>query len=272
MRSTSTQPTDLRETPMALRLLPAVAYVLTLIGILIGNGVIGPDRGVGQEGSIAGTDTLLKPAGTAFSIWSVIYLFLLAYVIWHALAAGARSARARAALPPAVASLVLNMVWILAVQLFDSAWGSVAVMIALLASLIVLHRRLAASVSASRVEQAVLDVAFGLYLGWINVATLANVTFASVLTWPDVGFAIQTALAVLVLVAALGVAWFVLPRVSEPISVGAAMAWGLSWIAVERITNEPRSAFVAGVAIAVAVLIVALVVLTVVRRRKTAAA
>lgn len=238
---------------MSLRLLPAATYVLTLVGVLLGNGVFGPEGGVGQAESLAATPTLLKPAGAAFGIWSLIYLLLLGYVIWQATDAGARSPRARVILWPAVGSLLLNAVWIVVVQVAGSVWGSVLVMLALLACLVLVQRGLAGHRPVGAVEKVLLGVTFGLYLGWINVATLANVTFAGVVSWPGVGAVVSRFLAVVVLAAALGVAAFVLPRVSEPVSVALAMAWGLSWIAVERLTTAPESLLVAVVAIAVAV-------------------
>lgn len=87
-----------RSTEGGWRFVPAAAYVVTILGILLGNGVFGGAESVGQEDSIAGTPTLITPAGPAFSIWGVIYGFLVGYVVWQALAPGARTPRMRALL------------------------------------------------------------------------------------------------------------------------------------------------------------------------------
>lgn len=237
---------------------PAIAMVVTLVGVVIGNGLLGSEESVGEEGSIASTQTLITPAGPAFSIWSLIYLFLFAYVIWQALPAGSRSARAPSVIAPAVASLVLNAAWIVVVLQVGSAWGSVAVMVLLVASLVVLHRRLRASAPESTAERWVLDIGFGLYLGWINVATAANITFALVLSDVTPAADVAVPIAIGVLVAVVAVAAYVVRGVSEPLAVGAAMAWGLAWICVDRLGTEPESMAVAVAAGVAAVAVVGL--------------
>lgn len=229
----------------ALTFVPAFAMVVTIFGVLVGNGVILEEGGVGDGDSIAGTQTLITPAGPAFTIWSLIYVFLIAYVVWQALPAGARSARARAILWPAVASLLLNAAWILVTERLESAWGSVVVMLLLVASLAAVHRILKASAPESAAERWVLDIGFGLYLGWVNVATAANITFALVLGGVDPERDVAVPIAVVVLLVIAALAAYVLPRVSEPLAVGAAMAWGLAWICVDRLNASPESVVVA---------------------------
>lgn len=246
-----------RSTEGAWRFIPAAAYVVTILGILLGNGVFGGAESVGQEDSIAGTPTLITPAGPAFSIWGVIYGFLVGYVVWQALAPGARTPRMRALLWPAVASLLLNAAWIYVVQVIGSAWGSVAVIVALLGSLIVIHRILRATPPSSTLERWLVDVGFGLYLGWVTIATTANISFALVLSGVPTAAVGSVIATVVVLLVVLGVAAFVLPRVTEPLAVAAAMAWGLSWIAVDRFTSPPEQALVGAAAIVVALAIAA---------------
>ena len=82
----------------------------------------------------------------------------------------------------------------------------------------------------------------GLYLGWVSVATLANI--AAFLTVADVGELGlgATAWSVIVLAAGavLSVAYAVFGRgrPSVIVPVGLAMAWGLAWIGLGR-TNGP---------------------------------
>lgn len=249
----------------ALTFLPALAMVVTVFGILVGNGVILESGGVGDGDSIADTPTFIAPAGPAFSIWSLIYAFLVAYVVWQALPVGAGSARARRILWPAVASLVLNAAWILVVEQLESAWGSVVVMLLLLGSLIAVHRVLKAAPPESTVERWVVDIGFGLYLGWVNVATAANITFALVLAGVDPPREVAVPIAVVVLAVLVGVAAYVLPRVSEPLAVGAAMTWGLAWICVGRLTTTPESVVVAVAAAVGALLTVGLALRTAAR-------
>ena len=240
----------------ALTFVPALAMVVTLVGVLVGNGIILNEGSVGEGDSIADTQTFITPGGPAFSIWSLIYAFLVAYVVWQAMPQGARSNRMRAILWPAVASLVLNAAWIWVVERVESAWGSVVVMLLLLASIVAVHRVLKTSPPESTVERWVVDIGFGLYLGWVNVATAANITFALVLGGVDPDRDVAVPVAVVVLLVIAGVAAYVLPRVSEPLAVGAAMTWGLAWICVDRLNASPESVVVA-IAAAISALAVA---------------
>ena len=82
----------------------------------------------------------------------------------------------------------------------------------------------------------------GLYLGWVSIASLANI--AAFLTVADVGELGlgATAWSVIVLAAGavLSVAYAVFGRgrPSVIVPVGLAMAWGLAWIGLGR-TNGP---------------------------------
>ncbi|WP_172196724.1 tryptophan-rich sensory protein [Saccharibacillus qingshengii] len=134
---------------------------------------------------LAGRDTreisdmyknLLTPAGFAFSIWSVIYVLLIGFVIYAFVAE--RKGRASAAAPgPLFAiSCVLNMAWLfcwhyLLIEL------SVVVMLLFLVVLILIYRR--TRLHGERLE--VLDIVFvklpfSMYLGWISVATIVNIS------------------------------------------------------------------------------------------------
>jgi hypothetical protein len=105
------------------------------------------------------------------------------------------------------------------------------------------------------VEKVVVDGTFGLYLGWVAIATAANITATLVASGvnPPLPVAELLAVAVLAVAAAIGV---VLARVLDGrIGVALAMAWGLAWIAVGRLAGEPASTLT-GVAAAVAAAVV----------------
>ena len=118
-----------------------------------------------------------------------------------------------------------------------------------------LFRRLTASPPAGAVERVVVDGTFGLYLGWVSVATCANIA-AALKGAGFSGFGAPEVLAVMVLlaVAVVGVA---LTRAGRrPVAAPAAVVWGLLWIAVGRATEAPSSPVVATAAATVAAVIV----------------
>ena len=125
-------------------------------------------------GALAADATLIAPAGPAFSIWSVIYLGLVAYTVWQALPGQAGRPVHRRVGYWIAASLALNAAWIGSVQA-DLLGLSVVVIVALLVVLVLIMRVLASARAASWQEAAVVDGTFGLYLGWVSVATVANV-------------------------------------------------------------------------------------------------
>jgi hypothetical protein len=228
--------------------------VFMVVGTLYGIGVIGTRVEESAGGSLSATATLLAPAVRAFSIWSLIYVGLVAYVVWQWLPANTASPRARRIGWLAAASMVLNGAWLLVTQV-GLLWLSVVVILALALDLGVLMRRLGPPTAAGAVEKLVVDGTFGVYLGWVAVATAANITATLVASGvnPPTDVAELWAVGVLAIAALIGV---LLARALDArLGVALAMAWGLSWIAVGRLTGEPASDL-AGVAAAVAAAVV----------------
>ena len=231
--------------------------IFMIFGTLYGFGLIGSPVEQSSGGSLSAEATLLAPAVRAFSIWSVIYLGLIGYVVWQWLPANAASQRARRIGWLSALSMALNGLWLLVVQV-GALWLSVFVIVARALTLGELMRRLGKAPVTGAGEKLLVDGTFGLYLGWVSVATLANVTATLVASGVDPGLEVAEYLAVAVLAvgAVLGV---ILARVlGGRIGVAVAMSWGLFWIAVGRLTGEPASDL-AGVtaAIAAAVVVVA---------------
>lgn len=246
-----------RPTPRdrARQVVVSLSAVLMLLGTLMGVGVIGTRVAESAGGSLSATATLLAPASTAFSIWSVIYVGLFAYVVWQWLPRNATSARSRATGWLAALTMLLNGGWLLVTQA-GWLWGSVVVIVVLVLALGVLVQRLTdLPPTGGAVERLVVDGTFGLYLGWVAVATVANI--AATLADSGVEPALRTAevLAVVVLAVAAGIGAVLARVLGGRIGVAAAMAWGLGWIAAGRLTDEPAST-TTGIAAAVAALAV----------------
>ncbi|MEZ5093404.1 TspO/MBR family protein [Nocardioides sp.] len=216
------------------------AEIFCVVGTLVGVGVLGTRVEESSGGALAADATRLAPAGPAFSIWSVIYLGLAAYTVWQWIPAQAASPRLRATGWLAAASMILNAAWLLVTQQ-GWIWASVAVIALLVVCLGVLAQRLADHPASSTAERVVVDTTFGLYLGWVTVATCANVTAALVESGVDPRPAVADTAAVLVLALATVILAAVARRLRGDWAVAAAAAWGLSWIAVGRLTGEPAS-------------------------------
>lgn len=261
MTATAARPTSpLSTTDRARRLAVVAAEIFCVVGTLVGIGVLGTRVEESSGGALAATATLVAPAGPAFSIWTPIYLGLLGYAVWQLLPANAVRARVRSTGWLAAASMVLNALWLLVTQQ-GWIWVSVVVIVALALTLGVLVRRLTREAPGSTWERVLLDGTFGLYLGWVAVATCANVTAALVDSGVDLGSTGNQVAAVVVVAVAAGLGVVLARRLGGRWAVAAAMAWGLAWIAVGRLGDEPRS-----VATGVAAIVAAVVVLAAAQR------
>jgi benzodiazapine receptor len=119
---------------------------------------------------------LFVPAGYVFSIWGVIYIGLLAYTFYHALPAQRENPRMRQTGWLVSLSSLCNGIWI-----FFWHYGyyalTVLTMLALLGILIAIYLRLnIGRTHFSAAEKWAVSIPFSIYLGWITVATIANVT------------------------------------------------------------------------------------------------
>ncbi len=222
------------------------SFVAGLIGTLFGIGVLGTRVESSAGGALRADATLLTPAGTAFSIWTVIYLGLIAYLVWQWLPRNAGNAKARATGWWAAASLLLNGAW-LGVTQAGWLWISVLVIAVLAFVLGKVCLALVGTRPDGPFELIALYLTFGLYLGWVCVATVANITAAAVGTGVRLdGAGPIVAVAVLLVAGGLGV--YLSRALPGQPAIGAAMAWGLAWIAIGRLVAQPPSLLVGVVA------------------------
>jgi TspO/MBR family len=233
-----------------------VATVVALAGALYGSGVAG-GRPIPQVagGAFAPDATLVAPAGPAFAIWSVIYAGLAGYAVWQALPSQAARRRQRAVGYWLVGSLLLNATWILCVQAGLLAL-SVVVIVLLLAVLVVAFSRLRHDPGETTADAVLLDGTVGLYLGWVIVATVANVA-AWLRAAGFAGFGVSPSLwavALLIVVAVIGCTLAFWDR--GRLTPAFAAAWGLVWIAVARAEGGLQEDVVAATALAAGILIV----------------
>jgi hypothetical protein len=236
------------------------ALGFTLVAVLVGVGGLGGTAVEdSQGGQLSEQGSYLAPAGPAFSIWSVIYAGLLAYAVWQALPSQRASARQRAIGWWIAITIVLNGLWLVAAQFLTIEWTVIVIVLLLIALCITFRISvLTRTPRAGFVDALLIDGVTGLHLGWVTLATVANT--AAWLTgivpesWGDAASA--WGLAVLAVVAVIGVAiaWVSGWRIAP----GLALAWGLSWLAVGRLSGEP-----ANEAIGIAAIVVAAIVLLV---------
>jgi hypothetical protein len=183
------------------------------------------------------------PAGVAFSIWGIIYLGLMLWAFIQFLPSRRQLGQRLA--PLFALSSILNASWVL---VWHSQWAtlSVLVMFALLATLIRIQRLLFQQGIGPLREPGAgfARGVFGIYAGWVLVASVLNVTVYLVglgWTWDRPG-AVAAAFVIIPVAAIVGS--FVLYTFRNP-WIGFALAWGLSGIALNRWGDQPQLAWLA---------------------------
>jgi hypothetical protein len=256
--TTSARPAGVADTVRQVVVL--VTSVLAIVAAFIGSGAfVGTPIQEAAGGWLDADSTLIAPGQRAFSIWSVIYTGMLAYAIWQLLPAQRTDARHRRIGYAVAASLVLNALWIGVVQL-DLLGLSLPVIVVLLAVLAWLFVQLRRMPPKNLVDTVVTDGSIGLYLGWVVVATAANATAVlAAAGFSGWGLADETwAVIVIAAAAAVGVGLAIWGR--GRIAPMLSLCWGLSWVAVARLTDEPEST-TTGIAAIIAVVVVVAVTL-----------
>ena len=204
---------------------------------------------------------LFVPAGYVFSIWGVIYLGLFAYAIYQARPSQRDNPRLRRIDVLFWLSCVANIVWIFLWH-YNQLPLTLIAMLGLLASLIAIYLRL--DIGRARVpstERLMVHVPFSVYLGWITVATVANVTTVLYsLGWHGQPFSSEAWAIAMLGVGAVITAAVLLTR--RDLAYALVIAWAYVGVAVKQTETQSVAIF----ALAMAAVVLALVVRGLLRR------
>lgn len=173
------------------------------------------------------------PAGYVFAIWGVIYIGWIAFIIFQFQPSQKESPRLRRLGYLFALSNIANAAWLFAWH-YNLFGVSVLIMLALLTLLIAGYWMLDVNrSSATRAERWSVDVPFGIYLGWITVATVANVTdWLYLVEWNGFGIPATTWAVIMIAVASLlGLAMAITRRDTAYLVV---LVWSFVGIAVKQ--------------------------------------
>ena len=173
------------------------------------------------------------PAGYVFSIWGVIYLGWIAFTVFQLRPASKHNLRLRRLGYLFAISNLANAAWLFCWH-YNRFGLSVIVMLTLLALLIASYLQLNVNRSfVGSAEYWSVDVLFSVYLGWITVATVANVSdWLYFVKWDGFGIPAQTwAVIMLAVASVLGLAMAWLRR---DVAYLAVLIWAFVGIAVKQ--------------------------------------
>ena len=197
---------------------------------------------------------LFVPAGVTFSIWGIIYTMLIIFCVVQFTTAN-QSVISRFGWLFGITCL-FNALWIVAWH-YERLPLSLILMLGLLVSLIWIN------IFIKDMPYGFIKAAFGIYLGWICIATIANVTALLVTSgWGGFGISEETWTIIMILVGTMLVA-LAIWRFDNPF-IGLSVVWAFIGIMIKR-SPDFRSIFITA---AVAMILVsAVLILTFFRKR-----
>jgi len=206
---------------------------------------------------------LFVPAGYVFAIWSVIYTLLLIFTIYQTLPRNRESPIFEEIAWWFIISSLANSIWIVFWH-YEQLLLSLLIMFTLLISLIIIYTRLdIGRKSISRDVKLAVHVPFSVYLGWITVATVANVTaFLVSVNWDGFGINEGIWTAIVLLVATIIAVIILIQR--KDVAYGLVPVWAFFGIVMKQLESRQDVSLVAAVC---AILIAVTIVGTVLRDR-----
>jgi hypothetical protein len=190
---------------------------------------------------------LFTPAGYAFSIWGIIYIGLIAFVIRQS-----QGLFNEKPIPEVVEkigwmfviSCIANCLWILA-WLYDYTGASVLIMTVLLISLCSIVLRTRMELDLITFKKIALECwPFAIYLGWICVAIIANVAaYLTKIKWD--GFGITAASWTMIMIGAATLINLLLIWKRNLRESATAGIWALAAVAVANWQVDKQVAYTA---------------------------
>jgi len=210
-----------------------IAILLTTLLTLTVNGLANalPLNGL-NTGQISDRfQVYFVPAGYVFSIWGLIYLGLLAFMVFQILPSQKDNPRLQAISNWVILGNLANAAWIFLWH-YQQFPLTLLVMLTLLASLLMVYLRLRATPPASRLERWLVDLPFSIYLGWITVATIANVSdVLDYLRWDQFNLGDATWM-IIILFVVVALAWAMSLRERDAAYLGVLL-WALAGIGLK---------------------------------------
>lgn len=208
---------------------------------------------IGQISNVEFADVLIIPANYAFAIWGLIYLALFGFGFYQFLPEQRNNPRLQDVRPLLIAACIAQSIWVF-FFLYRQFWLSVLAMLTILLALIFAYLRLEVGRrSVGRTERWLAQIPFGIYLGWISVATIVNVAIALYSQGWSLGLSPVIWTVILMLIAGVIGATLALQR--REIAFSLVVVWALVAIAT-------RQATIPAILVTAAVLSIGLTVLT----------
>ena len=223
------------------RILQAGNILAVIITIIInGLAVLLPLNGKTTQELSDALPNLFVPAGITFSIWSIIYILWIVFAIYQARDFFKKEE---------IRMPFLNQIsyWFILGSAANSAWIffwhyeyvgiSLLMMIILLISLLVIYIKLhIGQIIVPTKEKLCVHVPISVYLGWITVATIANVTAWLVsINWD--GFGIDAVVWMILIITIGTLLTYLMLALRRDIAFSLVVLWAFLGIWMKRMTQ-----------------------------------
>lgn len=235
------------------RILNAIGYVIMVVVNILA--VALPLNGK-TTGEISGNiNSLFTPAPYTFMIWGLIYILLLGFVIYGLMPKQKQNACIDSIGIAFFISSILNALWLFAWH-YEKLWLSLIIMVLLLFTLIKIYNRVNKNCVNKNGDNKFARIPFSIYLAWISIATIANVSVVLKATgWNGLGLS-ETVWTVIVLVFALILSLYVSIKNDDLVYL-LTTAWALIGILVRHCgSNTPISITVIAAVIVIIIQII----------------
>ena len=211
---------------------------------------------------------LFVPAGITFSIWSIIYIFLGLFSIYQIRDIFKKDKIDMKYLDNIgfffIIGSLANVIWII-VWHYKLVPLSLIFMIILLLSLLLIYTKLNIGKSdVSKVEKVAVHVPFSIYLGWITVATIANVTAVLVVLGVSSFGSLAEILTISVIIVAVLIT-FTMLILRKDYAYSFVVVWALLGILIKQLNSNLTIAITALIS---GVLILVGIVYIIIREKK----
>ena len=213
---------------------------------------------------------LFVPAGLTFSIWGVIYILLAIFIIYGLIVAFRKDTQNSSFIDSIgilfFISCLANIGWIFSWH-YEILPLSLVLMLLILGALIAIYIRLRIGKPVStRTEKYLVHLPFSIYLGWITIATIANVTALLVdINWNTFGLGEQFWTITVIIVAIVIALTILFTR--KDIFYCLVFDWALLGILLKRVADSRPVQGIIIITIAGMVLITAGIILQILRRK-----
>jgi hypothetical protein len=209
---------------------------------------------------------LITPADYVFSIWGATYILLGIFVVFQTLPSEKGKDYQNRIGWLFVLSSLLNISWLFLWQ-YEYLSLSVVLMFLLLATLIAIYLRLNIGKSAASLrEKLAVHLPFSVYLGWITIASIANVAvFLVSENWDAFGISQETWATLIIIIALLITLLVIVTR--KDVAYGLVIIWALVGIAMKQSENQTIVVIAEISAIIIAVVLAASILITRLRRK-----